>query len=253
MNNKVNRLIFVVSLVLSTLTFLLAYNWLESQKQQAPVVVARRDIRGQQILTRADVDVVYIHKDAVHPSAFRSLNELFGPNNNETVVAKGPIYVGEQLLRPHVEIGSQAKSLAFKLREESDGYIQARAFSIRGTQENTFGGKLQEGDRVDIIAVFNRGSVVQEALSKRVFLNVKVLDINYIQLDNNRRQIDLITLLFERPEDVELFAMIQQFANSIHLALIPIGGPSSITRGYDSSGLMDALGLEWIPLTPGLY
>lgn len=243
MNNKVNRVVLIVALVTAVLAFTLSYNYLEGQKEQVSVVVASRDIPGQKILDRADVRVISIHKDAVHSAAFRSIEEIFGSDLSGTAVARGNVYAGEQLLRPHLELSSEAESLAFKLREQSDGHAQARAFSIRGTQENTFGGKLLPGDRVDIIAVFNPGSIVQEAVSKRVFLNVKVLDISYIQLDANRRQIDLVTLLFDRPEDVELFSMIQRFADVVNLALIPIGGASGVTRGYDSIGLMDALGL----------
>lgn len=243
MNNKVNRVVLMVALVTAVLAFVLSYNYLEGQKEQVPVVVAARDIQGQKILDRADVRIINIHKDSVHSSAFRSIEEIFGNDLSGTAVARGDVYAGQQLLRPHVELSEDARSLSFKLREQSEGHAQARAFSIRGTQENTFGGKLLPGDRVDIIAVFNPGSIVQEAVSKRVFLNVKVLDISYVQLDANRRQIDLVTLLFDRPEDVELFAMIQRFSDVVNLSLIPIGGASSVTRGYDSDGLMDALGL----------
>lgn len=246
MGAKVNRLILIIAVSAGVLSFFLAMNYLESSREEAPVLVLTRDLPEQATITRSDVRVTHVQKDAIHSSSYRTMEELFGRDGSQVVVTRGPLYAGQQLIKPMVQVGSDAKTLAFKLREASGGLTQPRAFSIRGTPENTFGGRMEPGDRVDIIAVFNRGSVVPEAVSKRVFLDVQVLDTIDTPLGGGRKQIDLITLLFKTPDEAELFSMMQHYADKINLALIPTGGHSGLTGGYDSGGLLRALGLEQI-------
>jgi pilus assembly protein CpaB len=157
-----NRLLITLAVVFGLITAVLVYMALSdgggkdeetvvaTSEETVPVVVADRDIRARTRITEEMLDVRVVPKDAAHPDAFSSKEDLEG------MVSRVPIIAEEQILEDKVV------ATATELRRDGDdlplSYVVRpgqRAISIEVNEISSAGGLIIPGDFVDVIGIFD--------------------------------------------------------------------------------------------------
>jgi pilus assembly protein CpaB len=156
------RLILILGIVLALIAGVGTFAVTTSAKQEqapvvetVPVLVAAREVPAKTTLTKADMKVLQINKDAVPPAALSKDEDAIGK------ITLQPISIGEPLLPAKF---ADAKNPAFTVIPASligqDGAPQPgspnfRAMSITVPDANAVGGAVQAGDIVDMLVSMN--------------------------------------------------------------------------------------------------
>ena len=160
-----------IALVLSFVTAILVYNFLNQSVQKPPVVegepvvTARVDIPAKTRITAAMVQESRIPVEYIQPGAVRELPKVIGMVTSETVVG------GEQVLQRR--LFTDGKQVGFS------GVIPAgkRALTVGVSEITGVAGLLKAGDMVDAIVTFDQ-QVVGDHVSQILLQNILVLAVN---------------------------------------------------------------------------
>jgi pilus assembly protein CpaB len=157
MSAKRNRRIFLLALLLASVSALLAYGLIASRPQAAPVVVEAAPISGEPVLVGArtimsgttlgagDIEVAYVAPEAKAELVLTESAQAIGQ------VALVDIPKGEQILAS--SLGASAAPIAETFARDVPGGM--RAVSIALEEIVGVGGLVQPGDRVDVIASYD--------------------------------------------------------------------------------------------------
>ncbi|MCK5687479.1 Flp pilus assembly protein CpaB [bacterium] len=139
---------------------------LQEQKKAAEkpvkVIVAKRDLVEGTKITKKDITILEIPKKDKKPDYYVIDKKVIGKTTTTS------IYKNEPIRRGRVDSKESAKKLADLIANGN------RAMTIKVTKMTAIGGFLKQGDRVDVIATFDKRSV-GESLTKIVLQNLKVL------------------------------------------------------------------------------
>ena len=160
-----------IALVLSFVTAVLVYNFLNQSVQKPavvegePVVTARVDITAKTRITAAMVQESRIPAEYIQPGAVRELPIVIGMVTSETIVG------GEQVLQRR--LFTDGKQVGFT------GVIPAgkRALTVGVSDITGVAGLLKAGDMVDAIVTFDQ-QVVGDNVSQILLQNILVLAVN---------------------------------------------------------------------------
>ena len=160
-----------IALVLSFVTAVLVYNFLNQSVQKPvvvegePVVTARVDIPAKTRITAAMVQESRIPAEYIQPGAVRELPTVIGMVTSETIVG------GEQVLQRR--LFTDGKQVGFT------GVIPAgkRALTVGVSDITGVAGLLKAGDMVDAIVTFDQ-QVVGDNVSQILLQNILVLAVN---------------------------------------------------------------------------
>ena len=157
MSAKRNRRIFLLALLLASVSALLAYGLIASRPQPAPVVVAAAPVSGEPVLVGArtiasgttlsagDIEVAYVAPEAKGDRVLTESADAIGQ------VALVDIPKGEQILA--TSVGASAVPTAETFAR--DVPVGMRAVSIALEEIVGVGGLVQPGDRVDVITSYD--------------------------------------------------------------------------------------------------
>lgn len=140
------RLMLVLSLVLAACAALVGHLYLSKvsesvqETKTAEVVVARKSLQANALITRDAVEKKKLPVACVHPHAARSLDDVVGK------IAREPLVAGEQILLDRVVKQGEAKK----------GFSYAvppgkRAVSVSVDEVTAVGWHIQPGDHVDVL------------------------------------------------------------------------------------------------------
>ena len=160
-----------IALVLSFVTAVLVYNFLNQSVQKPvvvegePVVTARVDIPAKTRITAAMVQESRIPAEYIQAGAVRELPTVIGMVTSETIVG------GEQVLQRR--LFTDGKMVGFT------GVIPAgkRALTVGVSDITGVAGLLKAGDMVDAIVTFDQ-QVVGDNVSQILLQNILVLAVN---------------------------------------------------------------------------
>ena len=160
-----------IALVLSFVTAILVYNFLNQSVQKPPlaegepVVTARVDIPAKTRITAAMVQESRIPAEYIQAGAVRELAKVVGMVTSETVVG------GEQVLQRR--LFTDGKQVGFT------GVIPAgkRALTVGVSDITGVAGLLKAGDSVDAIVTFDQ-QIVGDHVSQILLQNLLVLAVN---------------------------------------------------------------------------
>jgi pilus assembly protein CpaB len=156
-----NRLLIILAVVFGLITAVFVYIALSdgggeeetvaaTSEETVPVVIADRDIAARTKITEEMLGERIVPKDAAHPDAFSSKDEVVG------MVSRVPIIAEEQILEDKVA------ATATELRRDGDdlplSYVVRpgqRAISIEVNEISSASGLLIPGDFVDVIGIFD--------------------------------------------------------------------------------------------------
>ena len=165
MTTKRNRRIFLLALLLASVSALLAYGMIASRPQAAPVVVQAAPVSGEPVLVGAraiaagttlgadDIEVAYVASKAKGERVLTESIQAIGQ------VALVDIPKGEQILARSV--GASAVPTADTFAR--DVPVGMRAVSIALEEIVGVGGLVQPGDRVDVITSYDLVSPKSES------------------------------------------------------------------------------------------
>jgi len=165
MTTKRNRRIFLLALLLASVSALLAYGMIASRPQAAPVVVQAAPVSGEPVLVGAraiaagttlgadDIEVAYVASKAKGERVLTESIQAIGQ------VALVDIPKGEQILARSV--GASAAPTADTFAR--DVPVGMRAVSIALEEIVGVGGLVQPGDRVDVITSYDLVSPKSES------------------------------------------------------------------------------------------
>jgi len=164
----------VVSIVLAFATSTLLLQLLKSnaveQTVASPkrqVVVATAEIGERQVLEPAMLQVIEVSADAVHPHAITTLEEAVRAVTRQRIVA------GEMLLEEMV-VHTDDPSRPFAMKVP----VGKRAVAVANSELIGVGGLLLPGDRVDVVAAYEKNKLDgKQDMAKVVLQDIEVLAI----------------------------------------------------------------------------
>lgn len=184
--------------------------------ERVPVLVARTAIDLRSQITAADVEVIQLPAEAVHPMALTDVAQV------ENMYANAELIPGEQILNTDISERQGGGVLAQLIPE---GH---RALSIAVSDAMAAGGLVEPGDRVDLIATYEERKVGWSGGSV-VVQNVEVLAISKLLLgadseadnDNGRSSptsLNATVTIAVTPYQSQLVAVAGQFGE-LHIVL----------------------------------
>lgn len=184
--------------------------------ERAPVLVARSAIDQRSQIRAADVEVLQLPAEAVHPQALTDVADI------ENMFAATDLFPGEQILRTDISERQGGGVLAQLIPE---GY---RALSLAVSDAMAAGGLVEPGDRVDLIATYEDRKVGWSG-GAVVVQNVEVLAISKLLLgadseadsDNGRSSptsLNATVTIAVTPYQSQLVAVAGQFGE-LHIVL----------------------------------
>lgn len=207
LGSRTNRNMLMLALLLGLLSAILAYVYLNNQKETVapaettvvtkPVVVAKRDISARTIITADMLEVRQIAADAVHPNAFTNITTVVGQ------AARFPIAKGEQVLTNKVALSSvlaQEGGRGIDTTLPLSYVIPAgkRAMAIQVDPVVTAGGLILPGDFVDVIGVFDvevfvGGDPENRQMLNRYLVMTVLQNVEVLAVDQEVEEISLET------------------------------------------------------------
>jgi pilus assembly protein CpaB len=175
-----NRKPLLVALVLGLLAAFLSWSYLQSAGQRpkevelVPVLVAAADIPVRTEIRPDMLAVKQVTMDARHARAFTAFEQVNGK------ITSLPIAAGEQVLNTKFFARKEDSGLAFRIPPGK------RAVSVNVSEVVTTGGLIVPGDFVDVLALFDGGSVsgsssrsanAEQASASTVLENIEVLAV----------------------------------------------------------------------------
>lgn len=224
---------FTLSLVLAGIAIFMIYSYLsgvessyvETYGEMVPVVVAKKDIKGLELIDDTKVTTMNIPKKYLAPGYFSKIEEVYN------TIAAVPLLQGEQITKPRLTYPGSASGLS---RQVSIG---RRALSIRISEHQAVSKLIKPGDRVDIIALIDYApdqkelmkvkTVLQDVLILATGLNVtNSIPLVGLKVDDEIKKLNLSkytsysTVTLElTPSEVQKMIFLTETASSIYLSL----------------------------------
>jgi len=166
-----NKKLLVLALVLSLMTAILVYNYLQgvmggqTEQQGVSVIVAKVDIAPKTKITPDMVSEVKVPSEYIQPGAVTSLDKAVG------IVVREQIVSGEQVSERRLVL--QGKSVGFT------GIIprDKRAVTVAVNEVTGVAGFIKAGDYTDIVVTFDTATV-GDNVSHVLMQNILVLAAN---------------------------------------------------------------------------
>ena len=184
--------------------------------QPVPVVVAKRDMRAGETLTKDNLGVATVPRSLATESVITEQDVKRGtPIFGRKLALE--IRSGDPLLFQHIQTKIGEQHLAETVQK------QGRAVSIRVSPESSVHNWVEPGDRVDVIGVF-RDPRSQEMVSVTMLQNVIVLATGRLGGRLNRRLLTEAEMTYNTvtvhvlPEAVEMLVLAQDLG-SLYLSL----------------------------------
>jgi Flp pilus assembly protein CpaB len=155
------RWLFVLGLFLAVVAAVSTYGFLEGLDQRVPVVVAARDLTRWERIEAGDLELRYLHPEAVLSDAIRLPGQIIGRQVTQ------PILCGEQISPGRTDL-EPSGWMAYGLGPGT------RAMFIPAAFQRAAGGALTTGDRVDLVAVISNR---EEPVAYRLARSLEVLEI----------------------------------------------------------------------------
>lgn len=200
---KINKKILIFAVLIGLLTvFGLNYyinNVESSHKSQvsySEVVVAVNTIPANVKVTADMVTLKSIPTESVYPEAITSVDKIVGG------VSKVEIVKGEQILSSRVVIDAQKATLAYKVPENM------RAISMPISEVSGVGGYINVGDKIDILATYEKEEVNLVSTTYTQLQNIEVAAVGNAKLSEADKQTTLPTSItvFVKPAQAEIIA-----------------------------------------------
>lgn len=180
-----NKGLLAVALILSVMTSLLVYNYLQkagnknNAKDGVPVVVAKADLPPKTKITPEMVQETRIPPEYVQPGAVMDVNSVVG------IVVREHIVPGEQLTERRLVREGRAVGFTGIIPRDK------RALTVMVNEVSGVAGFIKPGDYVDVIATFDQ-STVGDNVSHLMMQNVLVLAANRdaedgVKADSNKQ------------------------------------------------------------------
>ncbi|MCR5704617.1 MAG: Flp pilus assembly protein CpaB [Eubacterium sp.] len=156
--------IYIIAIVSAAICAILLFSYLQNYEKRGAsgsieaqianeeivdVVVAKGEIPENTPITKEMLEIKKVPKSAANPDAFSSVNAVVGKLNNVKILNQ------EQVLRAKVydEKTGNSDSLALAMASDRNGDgIDTRAITLEVDLEQSVGGFIQKGDRVDVLA-----------------------------------------------------------------------------------------------------
>lgn len=166
-----NKGLLVIALVLSLMTSLLVYHYLQKAvanngtHEGVPVVVAKADIMPKTKITPEMVETVKVPPEYLQPGAVQDINSVIG------VIVREHIVPGEQVSERRLV--REGRSVGFT------GIIprDKRALTVPVNEVTGVAGFIKPGDYVDVIVTFEQ-ALVGDNVSSILLQNILVLAAN---------------------------------------------------------------------------
>ncbi len=182
---RLKKLSLPLGLLCGIVAAVMVYAFLQEQERRiagppppkVSVVVARADVPSGARLTPDMLAVQPVLAETRHPLALQSLAEVDGK------LTLSPLVRGEQVLASRLGDKPRANTLA--------GVVPAgrRAVSVAATDVVGVGGLIQPGDRVDVLAVFDKGGDKSTAVAVLSLEDIEVLavdkEVNGLEKDSS--------------------------------------------------------------------
>lgn len=200
---KINKKILTFAVLIGLLTvFGLNYyinNVESSHKNQvsySEVVVAVNTIPANVKITADMVTLKSIPTESIYPEAITSVDKIIGG------VSKVEIVKGEQILSSRVVIDAQKATLAYKVPENM------RAISMPISEVSGVGGYINVGDKIDILATYEKEEVNPVSTTYTQLQNIEVAAVGNAKLSEADKQTTLPTSItvFVKPAQAEIIA-----------------------------------------------
>lgn len=166
-----NKGLLGIALVLSLVTSLLIYNYLQRAvgkadlKEGVTVVVAKADIPAKTKITAEMVQQIKVPAEYLQPGGVQDVKNVVG------VIAREPIVAGEQITERRLV--RESKSVGFTGMIPRD----KRALTIAVSEITGVASFIKPGDYVDVIVTFEQG-MVGDNVSYMMLQNILVLAAN---------------------------------------------------------------------------
>ena len=132
-------------------------------EETSPVWIAMADIKNGDALSAQNLKLENWPKEKIPNGALSKLEQIDGKRT------RAPIYQGEVVLERKLRGG----------KSNSDGIPPGfRLYTIQGDGNNSQGGLLQPGDRVDLIVYVNKSFGAVETGTKTILQDIKVFAVN---------------------------------------------------------------------------
>ncbi|MEZ4819716.1 MAG: Flp pilus assembly protein CpaB [Bdellovibrionota bacterium] len=172
-----NRRALIFALVFAALAVFMIFSYInsfetkyESKYQKEAIVVAKKDIKPNTVLTSSHFEKHLVPKPYVQPGSVKA--EELADILSILPVAQTTILEGEQLLRTKIDLFDDAK-ISSKIPK---GY---RACTVAVSDISGVGGHIQTGDHVDIIGSFrtleDKKQTVKDLEAVTLFQDVPIL------------------------------------------------------------------------------
>lgn len=227
-----------VAMVLSLLTAMLAYSYLQQAsdkpaKNSLPVVVAKVDILPKTQITKDMLQVTYVPAEYMQPGALQDLQAVIG------IVAREQIAAGEQVTSRRLLL--DGKSAGFT------GLIPAgkRAVTVAVTEVTGVAGLIKPGDYVDVIVTFDQ-LTAGDYIGDVILQNLLVLAVNHDYTNgqnpdkDKKEAIKTATVTVAMDPDQTHYLAVGDDRGKIRLALRPYlqDNSSILTKPIDVRQLM---------------
>lgn len=197
---KVNKKVFIITILLSLLTVGVLYNYINELKnqpavtvEQTEVVTALNTIPAYVKITEDMLTVTSISKEAVHPEAILDKSKVVGR------VTRTEIIKGEQVLDSRLIEEGGDTTLSYQIPEGM------RAATIPSSEISGVGGYIEPKDKIDILVSYSD----DEAETKVVFTqfqNIKVIKVGPSTIDAESNGIPTSITVLVTPEQAEVLA-----------------------------------------------
>jgi pilus assembly protein CpaB len=227
---SVNKKVVMIALILSLLTTLLIYAYINraaarpaAVEDASTVYVAVKTMPPKYKITEADIRQVRISTEMINSRAVLDKSAILGKRLKETVVE------GEQIILDRLA-GEEDASLSFAIPEGM------RAVSINVNDQTDVSGLVRPGDFVDVVASFEREEVqgqdsmtVYPRITKIILQDVEILALGRNMSANGEQAAEAPTTatLAVSPQDAEKLVYASEYA-ILRLALRGAGDKSRI-------------------------
>lgn len=166
-----NKGLLAVALILSLMTSLLVYNYLQKAgeknitKNGVSVVMAKTAIPAKTKITPEMVETTIVPQEYVQPGAVTNISSAIG------IIARENIVPGEQITERRLVRESKAVGFTGLIPRDK------RAVSVMVNEVTGVSGFIKPGDYVDVIVTFDQ-AVVGDNVSHVLLQNILVLAVN---------------------------------------------------------------------------
>jgi pilus assembly protein CpaB len=226
-NSKDNNFkILILALVLAVIAAFIG-QWAINQQQEKVQVykIADNVLEARTVLTEKNIEEVGVPAGEVHTNAVKDKKEIIG----QALVTKA--FYGQQIIHNMLAEHEEGNDLTHRISEGK------RALTIPVDSFSSFGGNIQEIDRIDIIGNFEGVGDYSANFSRILLSNVKILKVI-------RNSGDISMLIVEvTPQESEILEYAKNASKSLGISLVPYDDGVSTSYGVNSESFLE----QYIP------